>query len=90
MLCRRRETGPLAPSIAPDTHFVGLMLPYAPLQHALFHHLREAGAALPALVMTSGNVSGDPICLGNREAVARLAHIADAFLLHDRDSYNFV
>jgi len=85
VLCRGRADGPLAPGVAPDTHFVGLMLPYAPLQHALFQHLRAAGATLPALVMTSGNVSGDPICLGNREAAARLAQIADAFVLHDRD-----
>ena len=60
------------------------MLPYTPLHHLLL----EAFAALsplPALVMTSGNAGGEPISLGNREALARLRHIADLFLFHNRD-----
>lgn len=82
----------LCPDVAPDTDQIGLMLPYTPLHFVLFQRLVEAGAALPeagrpvpALVMTSGNFSGEPICLGNREALARLRQIADIFLLHDRD-----
>ena len=70
--------------IAPDVPNVGLMLPYAPLHVALFAHCRDVGGPR-LLVMTSGNVSGEPICLGNREALARLGGMADAFLLHDRD-----
>ena len=79
----------LAPSIAPDTATVGVMLPTTPLHAALFDLLGEElagqGRRPPLLVMTSGNLSGDPICLGNREALSRLADIADCFLLHDRD-----
>ncbi len=78
---------PLAPNIGPDTNEIGVMLPYTPLHHVLFEAL---GAVLgphrpAALVMTSGNAGGEPISLGNREALARLADIADCFLLHDRD-----
>ncbi len=79
----------LAPSIAPDTATVGVMLPTTPLHAALFDLLGEElagqGRRPPLLVMTSGNLSGAPICLGNREALSRLADIADCFLLHDRD-----
>ncbi|MGE4504191.1 MAG: carbamoyltransferase HypF [Desulfovibrionaceae bacterium] len=86
VLCERLEGARLAPSIAPDTRFLGLMLPYTPLHHVLFELLAELSPALPpALVMTSGNMSSEPICLGNREALARLSGIADLFLLHDRD-----
>lgn len=75
----------LSPLLAPDTATLGLMLPYTPLHAALFDLLREDAAAPPALVMTSANARGEPLCLGNREAVSRLGAQADAFLLHDRD-----
>lgn len=82
----------IAPSVAPDTDQLGVMLPYTPLHHvllALISRRSETVAAaerpLPALVMTSGNMSGAPICLGNREALARLGEIADCFLFHNRD-----
>jgi len=83
--------GRLAPGIAPDTATLGVMLPYTPLHHALFASfaaLRPADmpADAPiALVMTSGNAGGEPLCLGNREALRRLARIADIFLCHNRD-----
>lgn len=98
VLCRARDDGPLASAVSPDTDHVGVMLPYTPLHHVLFDTLadlrREGGTSsrrtpsastVCALVMTSGNASNEPICLGNRESLRRLAHIADAFLLHDRD-----
>ncbi len=85
VLCKRKN---ILPSIlAPDTDTIGLVLPYTPLHMALFQHLRKnAMAQYPlALVMTSGNAAGNPICLGNREAVANLCSVAEVFLLHDRD-----
>jgi len=80
-----REDSPLSPLVSPDTDQLGVMLPYTPLHHALFRALARLGADLAALVMTSGNLSGDPIALGNREALSRLGAIADFFLLHNRD-----
>lgn len=79
----------LAPGVAPDLETLAVMLPTTPLHVVLFYQLRILCQAMhrpvPALVMTSGNVSGAPICLGNREAIQRLGDIADCFLLHDRD-----
>lgn len=71
--------------IAPDVDSVGLMLPYTPLHHLLLAAFARLTETPPALVMTSGNAGGEPIALGNREALRRLAGIADLFLLHDRD-----
>ncbi len=78
VLCRRRPDAPLAPEIAPGSPLVGLLLAYAPL-----HHLLLAAAGRP-LVMTSGNLSDEPIAFEDAEALARLAGIADLFLVHDR------
>jgi hydrogenase maturation protein HypF len=69
---------PLSSHIAPDCDTVGVMLPYTPL-HLLL--MREVGGPL---VMTSGNLSEEPLAVDNDEARQRLAHIADAWLLHDR------
>ena len=85
VLCRKKKSGP-AETLAPDTNLLGVMLPYTPLHEALFRLYAPLRADRPAaLVMTSGNRGGEPICLGNREAVARLADIAEAFLFHNRD-----
>ena len=78
LLTPRPEAG-LARSVAPGLAQVGIMLAYTPLHHLLCH---EVGRPL---VMTSGNRSDEPIATGNAEAVAALAPIADAFLLHDRE-----
>ncbi len=85
VLCKRKSALPNI--LAPDTDTIGLVLPYTPLHKALFMHLQKM---LPsecplALVMTSGNAGGEPICLGNREALHRLSAFADLFLLHNRD-----
>jgi hydrogenase maturation protein HypF len=87
VLCPRRAWGEtsLCLEIAPDSDQIGLMLPGAPLHAALFDRLASRAGMPPVLVMTSANARGEPICLGNREALARLAGMADAWLLHDRD-----
>ena len=77
--------GWLPPEVAPDTGKVGIMLPYTPLHAVLFDQLAQCSPLPPVLVMTSANAGGEPICLGNREALNRLEHLADAWLLHDRD-----
>jgi hydrogenase maturation protein HypF len=69
-----------ASEVAPGLGDLGVMLPTTPLHVELFR-----GARYDALVMTSGNVTDEPICRGNREALSRLSEIADLFLLHDRD-----
>jgi hydrogenase maturation protein HypF len=79
VLLHRRADAPLAPSVAPGLDTVGVMLAYTPLHHLL---LERAGRPL---VMTSGNRTDEPIATGNADARRRLAGIADAFLLHDRD-----
>jgi len=68
--------------VAPNLWFLGVMLPYTPLHHVL---LRDTG--LP-LVMTSGNLSEEPIARDNDEALRRLSGIADYFLVHNRDIYS--
>lgn len=67
-----------ARSVAPHNPYLGIMLPYSPLHHIL---LRELGFPI---VATSGNLSDEPICTDEREAVKRLHGIADLFLVHDR------
>jgi len=69
----------VAPNVAPHQHRLGVMLPYTPIHHLLFD-------ALPfdALVMTSGNVTDEPLVTGNAEARERLGELCDAILLHDR------
>ncbi len=79
VLMKARPEVDIAPEVAPGLDTLGLMLPYTPLHHLL---LRAFGGPL---VMTSGNLSEEPIAVGNREAVRRLSEVADEFLLHDRD-----
>jgi len=79
VLCPKRPDSPVSAFVAPGTDNLGIMLPYTP-----FHHLLMAGD-LPALVMTSANRTDEPICIGNREALQRLAGIAEAFIVHNRD-----
>ena len=78
VLLKKRSEMQLAPSIAPGNDRLGVMLPYTPLHTLLF----EAG--FDVLVMTSANVSDEPMVSDNGEALSRLAGIADAFLLHNR------
>ena len=78
VLARRRDGRVLAPEVAPHNPLVGVMLPYTPL-----HHLLLSEADRP-LVMTSANLSEEPLAYRNDEALLRLAGIADLFLMHDR------
>ncbi len=78
VLLPRRPDAPLAASVAPGNRDVGLMLPYTPL-----HHLLAAALGRP-FVLTSGNVSDEPIAYADGDAATRLAGIADAVLRHDR------
>jgi len=79
VLMKRRAQADVAPEVAPGLDTLGVMLPYTPLHHLL---LRSFDGPL---VMTSGNLSEEPIAIGNREALSRLDRIADSYLLHDRD-----
>ncbi len=79
VLARRRPEGGISAHVAPGHRYLGLMLPYTPLHFLLMEH----GPA--ALVMTSGNLSEEPLAYGNDEARRTLTGLADAFLLHDRD-----
>ena len=82
VLMRWREDSSVSREVAPNLRFLGIMLPYTPLHHIL---LRDTG--LP-LVMTSGNLSEEPIARDNDEALRRLSGIADFFLIHNRDIYS--
>jgi hydrogenase maturation protein HypF len=80
VLARKRDGCGIAEGVAPGLPWLGIYLPYAPLQHLLF-----ADRRVRALVMTSANLSEEPIAIDNDEARARLGAIADVFLMHDRE-----
>jgi hydrogenase maturation protein HypF len=81
VLLQPRRGVSLAENLNPGIGELGVMLPYTPLHHLLF---QEANCP-EVLVMTSGNASGAPICTANDDALSRLGHIADLFLLHNRE-----
>lgn len=74
----RQPEHTVAPSVAPNNPYLGVMLPYTPLHHLVLADFRQP------LVATSGNRSDEPICTDSNEALERLRDIADVFLVHDR------
>jgi hydrogenase maturation protein HypF len=85
VILTRRPGVELAKSIAPGDNTLGVMLPYTPLHYLLFSDSPETESEWTALVMTSGNLSEEPIVVANQEAMLQLGGVADWFLLHNRD-----
>ena len=99
VLLRKRPDGAIGAGVADRLSELGVMVPYTPVQHLLMHDFAEAweaahpeeaaaacapGTPVPHLVMTSGNVHDEPICIADEEAREKLASIADAFLGNNR------
>jgi hydrogenase maturation protein HypF len=82
VLLEKKPNSYLAEEVSPRNRNYGVMLPYTPL-----HYLILEDEELLGLVMTSGNISEEPIAIDNEEAFERLGHIADYFLTHNRDIY---
>jgi hydrogenase maturation protein HypF len=78
VLLRKRQLNRIPDQVAPGQDFLGVMLPYTPLHHLLLK------AANQTLVMTSGNLSEEPICYRDEEALDQLGQVADYFLVHNR------
>jgi hydrogenase maturation protein HypF len=81
VLAERRDRAGVAPSAAPDSHRLGVMLAYTPIHHLL---LEKGGSEMPPLVMTSGNGCDEPLAINNCDALHRLGPLCDAILWHDR------
>ena len=83
LLLERQENSTIAPSVAPGNPKIGIMLPYAPVQLLLFDY--PDGIRMPeALIMTSGNPSGAPICRTDEDATEALGPLCEADFSHDR------
>ena len=81
VLLKKKHPNPIAEDVSPKNKYFGVMLPYTPLHYLLLKY------GFTALVMTSGNLSEEPIAIDNEDAFRRLAKIADYFLIHNRDIY---
>ena len=78
VLLKRKDHGELAENVATGNPYLGVMLPYTPLHHLLLRALNKF------IIATSGNISEEPMCIDNEEALKKLGKIADLFLLHNR------
>lgn len=79
VLLRIKDLKDISPLVAPGNNYLGVMLPYAPYHHLIFDHFKKP------LIMTSGNLSDEPIVKDNEEAMERLKNIADIFVFHNRE-----
>ncbi len=82
VLLKKRADCSLPEAVAPRNAYIGFMLPYTPLHYLLFHQ-----SLCDALVMTSGNLTEEPLVIDNQEALKKLSGLADSFLLHNRDIF---
>jgi len=89
VLLQKKENCPLPNEIAPQNKYLGFMLPYTPLHYLLFFYTLEKIHKInfSSLIMTSGNLSEEPIIHKNNIAIQKLANIVDGFLLHNRDIF---
>ncbi len=87
VLLKKKSNAELSGLVAPGNQFLGVMLPYSPLHYLLLNPAQPELKHLDVLVMTSGNLSDEPIATRNSEAFERLGSLADAFLIHDRDIF---
>jgi hydrogenase maturation protein HypF len=92
VLLQKRDDFSLSEEIAPNNRHIGFMLPYTPIHYLLFYHpdrdeMNYNGLELSVLVMTSGNITEEPIIHDNEEAYLKLSSVADAFLVHNRDIF---
>ena len=87
VVLRRRPGAEISAAVAPRNDTVGVMLPYTPLHYLLFSDSPDDRPQFTALVMTSGNISEEPIVTSNQEAWQRLRPVADWFVFHNRDIY---
>jgi hydrogenase maturation protein HypF len=78
VLLKRRPECSIPDSVAPLNPYLGIMLPYTPLHHIIMNSLKTP------VVATSGNISDEPICIDENEALRKLKNIADLFLVHNR------
>lgn len=81
VLLKRRDKSIIPYSVAPNNNYLGVMLPYTPIHHLLMREFQEP------LIMTSGNLSEEPIVYDNQDALDRLGRLADFFLFNNRDIY---
>jgi hydrogenase maturation protein HypF len=88
VLLKKNKDSSLSSLLAPDNNYLGIMLCYAPLHYLMFAPELSAGRPLSALVMTSANISDEPIEIENAQALKNLKGLCDCFLVHDRDIYN--
>ena len=92
VLLRKIVSRNLSEAVSPNNRYIGVMLPYTPLHHLLFTYPSEKGndrgqSHFMALVMTSGNLSEEPIVGDNDDAIKKLSGLVDGFLFHDRDIF---